>query len=346
MIVCWVLGFALLGQRLYGYLPGSGNAMALTVTDHNRRSQVVFDQIPPDASVSAQDRLNPHVAGRKTVYIYPRVDDADYVLLDVTGSAWPQHPNDLKQSVDELRQQGFGIAAADDGYLLLGRNTPSQAIGPEFYTAWQDSPAGADAIPSGAEFGGVLRLDDYKVRNDRNGELVVDLHWTALEPIAEDLRFYVGYFASKGQALHDNIYYQPMSVLWYPTSMWPQGQRTFVQTLPWNLDADQFTLGVGVYAGEEGWTGGGAPPSYGCGRYAGAGGRYAAAPGGLCADAGRAVAAANGHPGHLCSTACPADRCPVWRRHRLVGIQRTADGAGRQVRAAALAVDAHGGSAT
>ncbi len=256
VIVCWVLGFALLGQRLYGYLPGSGNAMALTVTDHNRRSQAVFDQIPPDASVSAQDRLNPHVAGRKTVYIYPRVDDADYVLLDVTGSAWPQHPNDLKQSVDELRQQGFGIAAADDGYLLLGRNAPSQVIGPEFYTAWQDSPAGADAIPSGAEFGGVLRLDDYKVHNDRNGELVVDLHWTALEPIAEDLRFYVGYFASKGQALQDNIYYQPMSVLWYPTSMWPQGQRTFVQTLPWNLDADQFTLGVGVYAGEEGWTGG------------------------------------------------------------------------------------------
>jgi len=260
VIVCWVLGFALLGQRLYGYLPGSGNAMALTVTDHNRRSQVVFDQIPPGASVSAQDRLNPHIAGRKTVYIYPRVDDADYVLLDVTGSAWPQHPNDLKQSVDELRQQGFGIAAADDGYLLLGRNTPSQAIGPEFYTAWQNGQAGADAIPSGAEFGGVLRLDDYQVRSDRNGELVVDLHWTALEPIAEDLRFYVGYFASKGQALQDNIYYQPMSVLWYPTSMWPQGQRTFVQTLPWSLDADQFTLGVGVYAGEEGWTGGGRLP--------------------------------------------------------------------------------------
>ncbi|MFN8467719.1 MAG: DUF2079 domain-containing protein [Caldilineaceae bacterium] len=255
-IVCWVLGFALVGQRLYGYLPGSGNAMALTVTDHNRRSQVVFDQIPPGASVSAQDRLNPHVAGRKTVYIYPRVDDADYVLLDVTGSAWPQHPNDLKQSVDELRQQGFGIAAADDGYLLLSRNTSSQAIGPEFYTAWQNSPTGAAAIPSEAEFGGVLRLDDYQVRSDRNGELVVDLHWTALEPIAEDLRFYVGYFASKGQALQDNIYYQPVSVLWYPTSMWPQGQRTFVQTLPWSLDADQFTLGVGVYAGEDGWTGG------------------------------------------------------------------------------------------
>ena len=260
IIVLWVLGFALAGQHLYGYLPGSGNAVALTVTAHDRRSQVVFDQIPPGAIVSAQDRLNPHVAGRPTVYIYPRVDEADYVLLDVTGSAWPQHPNDLKQSVDDLQRQGFGIVAADDGYLLLGRDTGSQTIGSQFYTAWQgrqdDSADTASDTPSGAVFGGVLRLDDYQVRSDRNGELVVDLHWTALEPIAENLRFYLGYFASKGQALHDNIYYQPVSVLWYPTSMWPQGQRTLVQTLPWNLDEDQVTLGIGVYAGEEGWTGG------------------------------------------------------------------------------------------
>lgn len=258
LIVLWVLGFALAGQRLYGYLPGSGNAVALTVTEHNRRSQAVFDQIPPDASVSAQDRLNPHVAGRPTVYIYPRVDDADYVLLDVTGPAWPQHPNDLKKNVDDLRQQGFGVVAADDGYLLLGKNTGSQAIGPQFYTAWQESPDAntGTGTPSGAVFGGVLRLDDYQVRTEPNGDMVVDLHWTALEPIAEDLRFYLGYFASKGQALHDNIYYQPVSVLWYPTSMWPQGQRTFVQTLPWTLDENQVTLGLGVFTGEEGWTGG------------------------------------------------------------------------------------------
>ncbi len=331
VIVLWVLGFALAGQRLYGYLPGSGNAVALTVTDHNRRSQVVFDQIPPGASVSAQDRLNPHVAGRPTVYIYPRVDDADYVLLDVTGPAWPQHPNDLKQSVDDLRQQGFGVTAADDGYLLLGRDTGSQTIGPQFYTAWQggqgdtagnqrtagDTPSDT---PSGAEFGGVLRLDDYQVRSDRNGELVVDLNWTALEPIAENLRFYLGYFASKGQALHDNIYYQPVSVLWYPTSMWPQGQRTLVQTLPWNLDEDQVTLGIGVYAGEEGWTGGTRLP------VTDAGGSPVLEDGTLLRLGGFERTADGqwqptaGDPRCLCDTTGAADRCPVWRCHRLVGV--------------------------
>jgi uncharacterized membrane protein len=90
-----VLGGALIGQRLWGVLPGSGNHLALVETAHHRRAQAVIAQIPPDAAVSAQDRLNPHVSGRRTVYIYPRVDDADSVLLDVTGPAWPQHPSDL-----------------------------------------------------------------------------------------------------------------------------------------------------------------------------------------------------------------------------------------------------------
>jgi hypothetical protein len=70
------------------------------------------------------------------------------------------------------------------------------------------------------------------------------------------LRFYVNYSASKGQALYDNIYYQPVSVLWYPTSLWPQGERTYVQTLPWRVDAAEFVLGLGVFEGEEGWAGG------------------------------------------------------------------------------------------
>jgi uncharacterized membrane protein len=250
----WVLGAALAGQYLYGYLPFGGNTMPLVVTDHHRHSAAVLAQIPADAAVSAQDRLNPHVAGRETVYIFPRVDDAEYVLLDVTGPAWPQHPNDLRENVEELLRDGFGVAAAEDGYLLLQRGAPDQTPGAGFYSAWQGAGTPAQMIPSGAVFGGVLRLDGYAVRSDRYGELVVDTYWTALEPIAEDLRFYIGYFESKGQALHDNIYYQPPSVLWYPTSMWPSGERTFVQSLPWQLDADQFVLGVGVFAGEEGWS--------------------------------------------------------------------------------------------
>jgi uncharacterized membrane protein len=279
-LALYLLTAALVSQVLYGYLPFGSNHMPLAVTAHHERSAVIFDQIPTLAGVSAQDRLNPHVAGRPTVHIFPRVEQADFVVLDVTGSAWPQHPNDLKQSVDDLLATGFGIAAADDGYLLLQRGaitrTLTPATYPAFYTAWQTPPEAqwTDQAPSQmaapaagtsssdiaaapiAIFGDLLRLDDYRVRTDRYGETVVDLTWTALAPLPDDLRFYVGYFASKGQALYDNIYYQPVSVLWYPTSLWPQGERTYVQTLPWRLDAAEFVLSLGVFEGDDGWASG------------------------------------------------------------------------------------------
>ena len=49
-----ILAGVLLSQRLYGYLPGSGNYLALEVTDHHRRAQALIEQIPPAARVAAQ----------------------------------------------------------------------------------------------------------------------------------------------------------------------------------------------------------------------------------------------------------------------------------------------------
>lgn len=258
-----VLGGALIGQRLWGYLPGSGHHLPLTVTEHHRRAEAILAQIPPDAAVSAQDRLNPHVSGRRTLYIFPRVDDADYVLLDVTGPAWPQHPNDLKRSVDALLAGEFGVAAAGDGYLLLQRGAPLKTPPPEFYTAWQPTaqpPNNVElqevSVVFGNETGDLLRLRSYGVGVDRYGELVITLIWEALRPLDEAFRFYVVYLDGELQAIYDTRFYPPTAVLWYPTSLWTPGAPVLVQTLPWTLDADRFALGVGVYAGDEGWDAG------------------------------------------------------------------------------------------
>lgn len=245
-------------QRLHGYLPGSGNFLALTVTDHHRRAAAIIAQIPPDAKVSAQDRLNPHVSGRETVYIFPAIEDADTVFVDVTGPAWPQHPNDVRATVDGLLADGFGVAAADDGYLLLRRGAapgspsgpPSGPLPDAFYTAWQRP----NARPPSAQptiFGGSLRLLGHEVTADRYGELVVNLLWEASAPLGRDLRFYVAYLAPDGTLLHDSEFYPPVAVLWYPTSTWTPGVPVQVSTLPWTLDADRFTLALGVYAGQD-----------------------------------------------------------------------------------------------
>lgn len=239
---------ALVNQWLYGYLPGSGNSMALQVTDHHRRAAALIAQIPADAKVSAQDRLNPHVSGRETVYIFPRIEDADTVFVDVTGPAWPQHPNDLRATLDGLLADGFGVAAADDGYLLLRRAAPAKTLPDPFYTAWQRPDAESTALV--AAFDTSLQLMDYQVTTDRYGELVVELLWQTAEPLGRDLRFYVAYAAPDGTLLHDNEFYPPVARLWYPTSTWTPGTPVQVTTLPWTLESDRFTLLLGVYAGE------------------------------------------------------------------------------------------------
>ncbi|MBK8046996.1 MAG: DUF2079 domain-containing protein [Anaerolineales bacterium] len=252
-----VIGGALIGQRLDGYLPGSGHYLALAVNDHHRAAQTVIDQIPADASVSAQDRLDPHVSGRSTVYLFPRIEDADTVFLDVTGSAWPLHPSDLKAQVDTLLAGDYGVAAANSGYLLLSKQAASDVIPPEFYTAWTMPSPAMDVqttLPLSVTFGDELRLLDAKVGVDRYGELVTEFTWEALRPIDRDLRFYVGYLDQEGNVLHDSLFYPPVTALWYPTRMWSPGQPVTVRMLPWTLSGDAFALVAGVYEGDNGWS--------------------------------------------------------------------------------------------
>ncbi len=165
-----VFAFALMSSLLYGYIPGGSNYTLFTVTEHDRRAARIIDQIPPDAKVSAQDRLDPHVSGRETIYIFPRIEDADTVFVDVTGPAWPQHPSDLRNSVVELLDSGFGIAAADDGYLLLRRGEGASEMPSAFYTAWR-RPSHTPLNPQQVDFGDALaarRLSGAHRRPRRN----------------------------------------------------------------------------------------------------------------------------------------------------------------------------------
>lgn len=259
VVALLVLGGTAVDQRLHGYLPWGGNYLPLTVTPHHRNAAHIIAQIPPDARLSAQDRLNPHVAGRETVYIFPRVEDADAVFIDVTGPAWPQHPADLKRSVDELRASGFRVTAAQDGYLLLQRGAVADSAGdvlPDpFYDAWR-VPLDPES-DFRADFGDGLRLRDVHVGTDRYGELVVQLIWQPLRPLSDDVGIYIAYLDADLDILHDTQFYPPVATLWYPASLWrtAQDEGVLVQTLPWSLADDQFTLAVGVYRGDDWFAG-------------------------------------------------------------------------------------------
>jgi hypothetical protein len=110
--------------------------------------------IPPDASVSAQTKLVPHLSHRSTIYMFPygtpfdptqpaseSTDKADYILLDLEGDVYPYFTSQEYINVVKtvLLSGDYGVLAAQNGYLLLKRGLPAPGISP--YSAVSASAA-------------------------------------------------------------------------------------------------------------------------------------------------------------------------------------------------------------
>ena len=80
--------------------------------------------IPADASVSAHNRLVPHVANRREVCTFPVVRDADYVLLDFgyPDFEYPVHAETHRQKFLRLLADGeYRVFATREKFVLLRR---------------------------------------------------------------------------------------------------------------------------------------------------------------------------------------------------------------------------------
>jgi uncharacterized membrane protein len=82
----------------------------------------LLERIPPDAPVSAQSNVFPHLATREQIYVFPAVEDAAYVLIDVAGTSDPLAPDRLYPAATALLASGrFEVLDAVNGLLLLAR---------------------------------------------------------------------------------------------------------------------------------------------------------------------------------------------------------------------------------
>ncbi len=73
-------------------------------------------RIPPDASLSTQAGLAARLAHRRELFVFPRTEGADLILLDLTG-ADPLTPV-------PGREEGYEVAFQDEHFLLLSRLAP------------------------------------------------------------------------------------------------------------------------------------------------------------------------------------------------------------------------------
>ncbi|GCE11823.1 hypothetical protein KTT_16820 [Tengunoibacter tsumagoiensis] len=103
---------------------------------HIQKAQTFIDLVPPNASISAQTHLVPHLSQREQIYLFPYGDtEAEYILLDISGDIYPYFQQDQYMAeIKQVWESGqYGILDADDGYLLLqhGLAPPTVAFEPD-----------------------------------------------------------------------------------------------------------------------------------------------------------------------------------------------------------------------
>ena len=86
--------------------------------------------IPADASVSAHNRLVPHVAARRDVCTFPVIRDAEFILLDFgyPDFEYPVHAETHRQQFLHALDNGYRILAARDKFVLLHRQPGADAV--------------------------------------------------------------------------------------------------------------------------------------------------------------------------------------------------------------------------
>jgi len=236
-----LLATSVVWHVFHGLSPLALSAPHWVITDHDRLAKRFISQIPPDASISAQAKLYPHLSNRTIAYQLPDVNDAEYVFLDVTTSSWPIHPNDLKAKVQEMLDSGeFGVLDAADGYILLRRGLAGRTLPDAFYEFARADTA-APRYPLDVQFGQELRLLGFdlldasrrdQVEDVRRGQMSVRLYWQALGPLKQDLRLYPFFLNTTGEVIEDTRQRPLITQLWYPPQQWRPGEIVVAETLP------------------------------------------------------------------------------------------------------------------
>ena len=181
------------------------------VTAHQRLLDRFAAQIPPDAALSVTTDLYPHLAHRELIYQFPILGDAQWALVDVSGTT-DEHPADVQEAIGKMMAAGWGVVDAADGYILLAQGRGEAAIPDGFYDFARVSASGSCCDPSAARpqypldvtFGDKLRLIGYDVVDNAKWRRTnFRFYWEALEPLPADTAISMQVVKPDGEAVDD-----------------------------------------------------------------------------------------------------------------------------------------------
>jgi uncharacterized membrane protein len=218
---------ALLVTSAVGYLAEGAGPLGASfapaqVTAHARMANALAAALPADTAVSASTSLVPHLTHRAHAYVFPAVQDADYVLLDRYASPAPTSAADVYLRVQSLLASGEWTVDVDtDGLLLLERRPSSDS--PASLPAAASTPASITLPPTLVE-AALVPGPDGAIDID-GPRWTLRTTWQTDQPLPTGTRLEFWINLNTGGQIHA---WDVASLWWNPPDQWPTDQRVTV----------------------------------------------------------------------------------------------------------------------
>ncbi len=244
-VILPVFAIALVYHAQAGYTPLGGEFFWPPTTPHQQLLTRLTSQIPAEVPVSTTGPLFPHLSHRRFLYRFPTIQDAEYILLDV--SQVTTQPTDFRVNYDDALKQGFGIRDAVDGYILLERGLPNKELPDAFYDVFRSHAAPQYSVM--IDFEGKLRFLGYDVRQDDWQRVYLRTYWTSLPGLDKNNYALFPFFVDDDGRPSETLALPALPIhFWYPTMRWKPGEVVIADSLPMELGA-RAKLGLGVFFG-------------------------------------------------------------------------------------------------
>jgi uncharacterized membrane protein len=246
---------SLAAQRYHGYVPFSSDFYLAPRDEKVAAAEALVQRVPAQGIVSSDLIFGPHLSHRESIYLYPSLHDAEYVVADASYRDAPFPPRDRFEAIQAMLTGGqYGVAEGRNGYLLLERGLDQQSVPDPFYDfarATEPSPQ----VETNIVFGDELRLLGFDLAWERpvrpHAHLV--LYWQAMRPIDRDLRLFFVLTDPSGE-LVPGTEMEFDAPVWYPPSRWLETEVVRTETLHWSAEESKtFGIAIGVVDGPGFW---------------------------------------------------------------------------------------------
>ncbi|NJN96792.1 MAG: DUF2079 domain-containing protein [Anaerolineales bacterium] len=243
-VTLWLLAWSLAYQAGHGWTPFSGRMEIYSMSPAAAQLPQFISQIPAETVVSASAAIHPHLAHRRVIYAFPTVQEADYLLVDVTDIPGV-HPNDARTKIMELLAADWQLLKADQGLLLAQKSPSISSVSPlpdSFFNFARST--GQPTYPAQITFGdGQLHLLGYDIHDDPDNGVSFRFYWQSQAPLPDDIRLWPLIYDDAGRLLSDPTQVPMIAAVWYPPAKWQRGEVVVTETLP-QLLPDIIHLGL------------------------------------------------------------------------------------------------------